>query len=194
MTTVSYTRMEDGTFEDYQLVNELEDAYAAELPDRLLALLRGQDEIFLGMKVSLLTHQLQTATRALRDGASEEMVVAALVHDVGDVLAPCNHSEFAATILRPYVEERTYWMVRHHGVFQAYYYNHHLGLDRNLRDRYRDHPHYQDLVDFCARWDQASFDPEYDTLPLEAFEDALRRVFTRPPYGGAAASTHFPVP
>ena len=127
-------------------------------------------------------HSLQSATRAHRDGADEETVVAALLHDIGDLLAPHNHSELAAAVLRPYVSERTYWVVRQHGLFQSYYYAHHMGGDRNARDRYIDHPWYQDAVDFCHRWDQSSFDPEYESLPLEFFEPMVRRIFAREPF------------
>lgn len=183
MTTVRFTRMEDGTAEDYALLQRLEDEYCASLADRILATFRSQATTFDGYQVTRQQHALQTATRALRDGADEEMIVAALLHDLGDALAPHNHSEYAASILRPYVSERTWWIIQHHGVFQAYYYAHHAGGDRNARDRYRDHPHYQATVDFCQRWDQSSFDPAYDSLPLEHFEPMVRRVFGRPPHG-----------
>ena len=131
----------------------------------------------LGYQVDRYTHSLQTASRALRDGADEETVVCALLHDIGDVLAPDNHSAVAAAILRPFVGERNHWVVQHHGLFQGYYYFHHRGEDRNARDRYRGHPHYQACVDFCERWDQQSFDPDYPTLPLTRFEPMVRRVF-----------------
>jgi predicted HD phosphohydrolase len=182
MDIVSFTRMEDGTKKEYQFLNGLEAAYAGGLADRVLDYFRGLDQTFEGYVVTRQEHGLQTATRALRDGADEEMVVAALLHDIGDALAPHNHSEFAAAVLRPYVSERTYWVVKHHGIFQAYYYAHHLGGDRNARDRYRDHPHYQACVDFCQNWDQASFDPDYDTMPLETFEPMVRRIFAREPF------------
>ena len=123
---------------------------------------------------------MQSAPLAKRDGADEEPIVCALLHDIGDVLAPDNHSEVAAEILRPYVSERNYWIVRHHGLFQGYYYFQHINKDRNVRDRYKDHSHYQACIDFCQKWDQCSFDPNYDTLPLEHFEPMLKRVFQQP--------------
>jgi predicted HD phosphohydrolase len=181
MSPVRFTRMEDGTPEEYEYLGGLEQEYARATADRVLDYFRAQAATLEGYAISRQQHALQTATRALRDGADEELVVAALLHDLGDALAPYNHSEFAASILRPYVSERTWWIVKHHGLFQAYYYAHHSGGDRNARDRYRDHPHYQATVDFCHRWDQASFDPGYDTLPLEHFEPVVRRVFARPP-------------
>ena len=107
--------------------------------------------------------------------------VAALLHDIGDVLAPANHSGFAAALLAPYISEKNHWIVKHHGVFQGYYYFHFYGLDRDARERYRDHPHYQACVDFCANWDQTSFDPDYDTLPLEHFEPRVRALFAKEP-------------
>lgn len=185
MDTVRFTRMEEGTREDYELLARLEHDYVAGTADRVLDSFRAQDQTFMGYAISRQQHALQAATRALRDGADEEMVVAALLHDLGDALAPYNHGDFAAAILRPYVSERTWWIVRHHGLFQAYYYAHHTGGDRNARDRYRDHPWYQATVDFCHRWDQSSFDPAYDTLPLEHFEPMVRRVFAQPRAGYA---------
>ncbi len=180
--TVSFTSMAAGTREDYELLERLEAEFASGTADRALDQLRGLAGSLGGYKVDRLEHSLQSATRAYRDGADEEMVVAALLHDIGDLLAPHNHSEMAAAVLRPYVSERTYWVVRQHGLFQSYYYAHHMGGDRNARDRYIDHPWYQDAVDFCHRWDQSSFDPEYDTLSLEFFEPLVRRVFAREPF------------
>ena len=180
--TVSFTSMAAGTREDYELLERLEAQFASGTADRVLDQLRGLAGSLAGYKVDRLEHSLQSATRAHRDGADEEMVVAALLHDIGDLLAPHNHSEMAAAVLRPYVSERTYWVVRQHGLFQSYYYAHHMGGDRNARDRYIDHPWYQDAVDFCQRWDQSSFDPEYESLPLEFFDPMVRRVFAREPF------------
>ena len=133
-----------------------------------------------GYQVTRLEHSLQTATRARRSGADIDWVVAALLHDIGDQLAPFNHSEYAASVLRPYVREEVVWVVEHHGVFQSYYYAHHLGGDRDRRDAFSDHPWYQLCVDFCAQWDQNSFDPDGPMDPLESFVDDVRTVFTRP--------------
>ena len=180
--TVSFTSMAAGTREDYELLERLEAQFAASTADRVLDQLRGLAGSLAGYKVDRLEHSLQSATRAYRDDAQEELVVAALLHDIGDLLAPHNHSEMAAAVLRPYVSERTYWVVRQHGLFQSYYYAHHMGGDRNARDRYIDHPWYQDAVDFCHRWDQSSFDPAYDTLPLDFFEPMVRRIFDREPF------------
>ena len=179
---VSFTRMADGTREDYELLDRLEEEFAAGTADRVLAHLRGLSGSLSGYQIDRLEHSLQTATRAYRDGADEEMVVAALLHDIDDLLAPHSHGELAALLLRPFVTERTCWIVRHHGLFQYYYYAHHLGGDRNARDRFRDHPWYQDAVDFCHRWDQRAFDPGYESLPLEFFEPMVRRVFAREPF------------
>jgi len=185
MRTVSFTRMEDGTREDYVLLEALEKPYIEGTADRVLGLLESLEQGYSGYRVSRLGHSLQSATRAYRDGAGEEMVVAALLHDIGDGLAPHNHGELAAAILRPYVSEKTYWVVKHHGIFQGYYFFHHLGGDRHARERYRESPHYQACVEFCERWDQCAFDPDYDTLPLEHFESMVRRVFAREPFAAA---------
>ena len=101
------------------------------------------------------------------------------MHDIGDMLAPQNHSQVAASILRPYISEQNYWILKHHGLFQGYYYFHHLNKDRNVREKYIDHPYYQSCVDFCHKWDQSSFDPNYDTFPLEHFEPMLRNVLSK---------------
>ena len=183
--TVSFTTMAEGIREDYELLEELEAKFAEGTADRVLAQLRGLARSLSGYKVDRLEHSLQSASRACRDGADEEMVVAALLHDIGDLLSPFNHSELAAAVLRPYVSERVHWIVRHHGLFQSYYYAHHTGSDRNARDAYRDHPWYQDTVDFCHRWDQSSFDPDYESLPLEFFEPMVRRIFAREPFSEA---------
>ena len=178
MQYVSWTRMEDGTRADWDLLVDLEDRFNADLVDRVLAMLKSLDVDWGGYRVNRYVHSLQCATRALRDGADDDMVVAALLHDIGDIIAPYNHGELAAAVLKPYVSEKVLWIVRHHTTFQGYYYNHFLGGDRNARDRYRDHPWYEDCVKFCAEYDQNSFDPDYDTLPLEAFEPIVRRVMT----------------
>ena len=185
--TVTFTSMAEGTREDYELLGRLEAEFAVKTADRVLEQLRGLDGSLSGYKVDRLEHSLQAATRAHCDGADEEMVVALLLHDIGDLLSPHNHSELAAAVLRPYVSEKTYWIVRHHGLFQSYYYAHHHGGDRNARDRYRDHPWYQDTVDFCHRWDQPSFDPDYKWLALEVFEPMVRRIFAREPFSAQAS-------
>ena len=186
--TVSFTSMAAGTRADYELLERLEAEFAAGAVDRVLAQLRGLSGSLAGYQVDRLEHSLQTATRAYRDDAAEEMVVAALLHDIGDLLSPHNHSELAAAVLRPYVSARTYWIVRQHGLFQSYYYAHHTGGDRYARDRYASHPWYQAAVDFCHRWDQPSFDPAYQSLPLEFFEPMVRRIFARPPFSEAGRS------
>ena len=173
---VSFTRMEDGTAEDYALLGRIEDAELEMFADRVLGWLLTMEDSA-GYQISRLEHSLQAATRAHRAGEDEETVVCALLHDIGDHLAPANHSEVAAAMLRPYVSERSYWIVKHHGLFQGYYYFHFSGQDRHSRDRFRDHPWYQACVDFCANYDQNSFDPDYPTEPLDFFAPVVHRVF-----------------
>ncbi len=180
LAQTSFTAMRDGTREDYQAIGRHAQKFFEGLPDRILthlSLLAGDTG---GYAVDRLTHSLQTATRAQRDGRDDEYVVCALLHDVGDTLACANHGDLAATILEPFVGEKNHWIVRHHAIFQGYYFFHHFGLDRNMRDRYRDHPWWRDCAEFCEKYDQNSFDPEYDTLPLEAFEAAVRELFALP--------------
>lgn len=176
---VSFRRMEDGTREDYELLDESERVYAAGLPGRVLQAVRNLDHSLEGYPVSRLGHSLQAATRALRDGADDELIVAALIHDVGDELAPYNHAEVAAAIIRPYVREEVAWIVEQHGLVQTYYYVHHMGGDRNMRDRLKGHQWFEACVNFCHRWDQTSFDPDYPSMPLEAFEPYVQRIFGR---------------
>ncbi len=180
---VNFIHMADGTAEEYALLNREEQEYIRDLPGRLVAALEQLDESFGGYQVSRLKHSLQSATRAEAAGEPDEMVAAALLHDLGDGLAPYSHSELAAAILRPFVSERTYWIIKHHGVFQMYYYAHHLGGDRNARERYRNHKWYPACVDFCENYDQNCFDPEYESSPLAYFIPLLERVFAKPRAG-----------
>ena len=182
-STVTFRQMKDGTREDYLLLERAEAAYVAALPERVLeALGKLESSSLQGYPVSRYHHSLQTATRALRDSADIELVVAALVHDIGDDLAPHSHSEIAAAILRPYVRSEVTWIVAQHGLFQSYYYAHHYGKDRNGRDRFRDHPWFQTCADFCEKWDQASFDPDYPTEPIDTFVPLVHEVLTRPAF------------
>ena len=180
METVRFAHMADGTADEYEFLSNIEKDYIRALPERLLDALKGLENSLGGYQVSRLEHSLQSATHAYNAGEPEEMVVAALLHDIGDELAPASHSEMAAAILRPYVSERVYWIIKHHGLFQTYYYNHHFGRDRNLRDQFKDHPWYQDTVDFCENYDQNCFDPEFESKPLEFFRPMVERVFSAP--------------
>lgn len=178
--TVSFIAMKDGTREDYALLHANEKAFAAAQADRVLDALRQLEHSFGGYKVSRLTHSLQSATRAERDGADDELVLAALLHDIGDVLAPHNHSEIATAILRPFVRPEVTWIVEKHGLFQLYYYGHHVGLNRDARESLRGHKWFDACADFCERWDQSCFDPDYPTKPLEHFEPLVRSILGRP--------------
>ena len=184
--TVSFTAMADGDRADYELLAAREEIYNAGTADRLLAELRSQEhDALTGYKITRLEHGLQSATRARRDGADVDWVVGALLHDIGDGLAPQNHDKFAAEIMRPFLRDEVVWVVEHHGIFQMYYYAHHYGCDRELRQKYADDPRYQSCVDFCERWDQSSFDPDYPMDSLESFEADVRKVFARKAYDPA---------
>lgn len=177
--TVSFTRMDAGTAEDYDLLATHEARDLAAFPDRVLGWLAEMDEPT-GYRVTRLGHCLQAATRAQRAGEHDEVVLAALLHDVGDVLSPANHSQVAAAMLRPYVSERVWWIVHHHGAFQLVHYGAVIGVDPHVRERWRDHPWFDDCAAFCADYDQVSFDPDYDTLPLDHFEPLVRRLLAAP--------------
>lgn len=183
MDQVSFTRMEDGTAEEYALLLRLEKEHnRGRVGREAVALLERMKGPMLGYRIDRYRHSLQAATRALADGREEDYVVAALLHDIGDVVAPENHSDFAAAVLRPYVGERVWWIVQHHGLFQGYYYLHHYGQDRDARERYRDHPWFEDCAEFCALYDQNCFDPDYRDEPLETFLPLVERVFGKEPW------------
>ena len=180
--TVEFIRMDEGSKEDYHLLHTLEQRYIEKLPDRILTALDGLKDSLAGYKVTRLEHSLQTATRAEKDGADDELIVAALIHDIGDDLAPENHSQMAAAIIRPYVREQVTWILEMHGIFQMVYYADKLGLNPDERERYRGHKWFDDAEQFCSDWDQLSFDPDYPTLPLSHFKDRVRAIFSRPAF------------
>jgi predicted HD phosphohydrolase len=179
---VTFTRMQDGTPEEFATVKLQERAQKAELPGRILEAVGAvADEGVGGYQVNRAEHLLQSATRAVRAGEDTDYVVAALIHDIGDVLAPYSHGQLAAAVIRPFVEPRIAWVVEHHPVFSLYYYGHLVGADRNARDRYRGHQWFDDAVFFCENYDENCFDPAYDSLPLSHFEPMVREVFGRDP-------------
>jgi predicted HD phosphohydrolase len=181
-TRARFTRMQDGTAEEFALIEAAETAYASTLPDRVLEAVRALDTGGAqGYAISRLEHSLQSATRAERDGRTTDYVVAALVHDIGDSLAPYSHGSYAASVLRPFVSEELCWIVSHHPLFQMFYYGPHMGGDKNARERFRDHPWFDATVEFCERYDENCFDPAYVWLPLEHFAPAVQEVFSREP-------------
>ena len=180
---VSFTQMKDGTKEDYLLLAELEKPYHGMTADRIMDELKRQGEATLeGYRITRLQHGLQSATRAEADGADIDWIVGALLHDIGDGLAPQNHDRFSAEVIRPFVRWDVSWVVEHHGIFQMIYYGRHYGWDENARDEFKDHPCFQSCAEFCERWDQSSFDPEYPMKSLDHFEPMVREVFDRKAY------------
>ena len=182
MEQVKFTKMEDGDAEDYLFLNDHETEYTKGAANRLLKALVNLDESLSGYQITRLGHSVQSATRAWRDGADIDWVVSALLHDVGDIFAPYNHDEYAATILKPFVREQCRWVVEKHGDFQMIYYGHLVGGNQNKRDKFNGHEFFNDCAEFCERWDQTSFDPSYDDLPLEFFRPMVEEVFAREPY------------
>ncbi len=166
--------------EDWKIIGEDFKIYASKLADRVIAHLQLLDGDFGGFPVDRLTHSLQTATRAHRDGKDEEYVICALLHDIGDTLGSFNHPDIAAAILKPFVSAENFEMIEKHGLFQAYYFFHFLGMDRNLRDQFKGQPLYERTLEFCEKYDAPAFDKNYDTLPLSFFEPMLRRLFAKP--------------
>jgi predicted HD phosphohydrolase len=178
---IAFTRLADGTAEEYAYLEEFDRHLNRDMVADVLDLFRSTDRET-GYPVSPMRHALQTATRAFREGAEDEMVVAALLHDIGDRISPHNHARVAAELLRPFVKPRTHWVVAHHAIFQGYFFWHHIGKDRNARERYRGHPYFENCVQFVERWDQVSFDPAYDTMQEVDFVPMLERVFGREPF------------
>lgn len=177
----TFSHMREGTTDDWAKIAREFVPYARQLPGRVLDhlnLLKGDHG---GFPVDRLTHSLQTATLAHQDGRDEEYVVCALLHDMGDTLGSYNHADIAAAVLKPFVSEENHWMISQHAIFQGYFFFHHLGMDRNLRDGYRHLPElYQRTAEFCDLYDAAAFDPQRETYPLEFFEPILKRVLAAP--------------
>lgn len=172
--------MTEGTAEDWAIIGGQFRHFAHGLADRVLAHLKLLDGDFGGFPIDRMQHSLQTATRAHRDGRGEDYVVMALLHDIGDTLGTYNHPDIAAAILKPFVSEELHWIAEQHGAFQGYYFFHYLGMDRDVRERFRGHPHFEACADFCRLYDQTAFDPAYDSAPLDFFEPILRRALARP--------------
>ncbi|MES2104986.1 MAG: HD domain-containing protein [Pseudomonadota bacterium] len=176
----NFTRMQDSTQQDWQLIGAEFMQFTQGLPDRIIRHLQILEGDYGGFPIDRYTHSLQTATRALRDGRDEEYVVCALLHDIGDTLGSFNHPDIAAAILKPFVTEENLWMVQNHGIFQGYYFFHHIGLDKNMRDQFKGHPHFERTAEFCELYDNPAFDAKAETLPISEFEPMVRRVLARP--------------
>ena len=171
-----FSKMEDGTAPDWEIIRESAYAHVDGLPDRVLTHIGLLANDFGGFAVDRLEHSLQTATRALHDGRDEEYVVCALLHDIGDTLGPMNHAEIAAAILQPFVSAQNHWIVLQHGVFQGYYFFEYFGLDKNMREKFRGHEFYEATEEFCRKYDQVAFDKDFTSMPLAEFEPMVRRV------------------
>jgi predicted HD phosphohydrolase len=176
--SAQFHAMTEGTAEDWKIIGKAMEPFARDLPNRVLGHLKMLDGDCGGFAVDRLEHSLQTATRAFKDGRDEEYVVCALLHDMGDILGPRNHADIGAAILKPFVSEQNHWMVEQHGIFQGYYFFHHIGLDREAREQHRGHPAFEHTAQFCHLYDQAAFDPSYESMPLSAFEPMVQRVFS----------------
>lgn len=181
-----FAEMKEGTQEDWAIIARDFGEHARHGPERVLAHLKLLEGDHGGFPVCRLEHSLQTATRAHQDGQDERYVVMALLHDIGDTLGAYNHPDIAAAIVKPFVSERDHWICQQHGIFQGYYYFHHLGMDRDKREEFRGHEHFEACAEFCEKYDQASFDPNFESLPLDFFEPMVMRVMEKPWSGRAA--------
>lgn len=176
----TFRSMEEGTADDWQAIGQYFGPFAGGLADRVLKHLKLLDGDYGGFPIDRLQHSLQTATRTHRGGEDEEYVVMALLHDIGDTLGTYNHPDIAAAILKPFVDDKLHWIAQHHGVFQGYYFFHYLGMDRDMREQFRGHEHFEDTARFCEQYDQSAFDKDYDSAPIAFFEPMVRRVFAAP--------------
>ena len=174
---MAFKRMDEGSLDDWMVIAQETVPYQQQVADRILGMLRTLQGFAGGFGVDQLAHALQTATRAERGGAPDDLVVGALCHDMGKVISVANHPAIAAEILRPYVSEETYQIVRTHQDFQGRHYYHLIGKDPEARAQYAGEPWFASAETFTDEWDQASFDPDYDTRPLEHFEPLVRKVF-----------------
>lgn len=174
-----FSRMDEGSTDDYEVLKRVHEHSLAVLPDLLMGLLNdlGADANY---PITRLEHSLQSATRAMRDGRDDEYVVCALFHDIGESLGPFNHGDVVAAILTPFVSEGNAWMLANHPVFQTYFYASFLDLDPNARDKYKDNPYYDQTVEFCAKYDEVSFDATYDSEPMSTFEPMVRKILSKP--------------
>jgi predicted HD phosphohydrolase len=175
-----FKRMQDSTQQDWQVIGSEFMHFAQGLPDRVIRHLQILQGDYGGFPIDRYGHSLQTATRALKDGRDEEYVVCALLHDIGDTLGSFNHPDIAAAILKPFVSDANLWMVQQHGIFQGYYFFHHIGMDRDMREQFRGHPHFERTAEFCELYDSPAFDAKAETLPMSEFEPMLRRLFAQP--------------
>mgnify|MGYP000158817978 CR=1 FL=1 len=175
-----FHHMKDGTVEDWAIIGGEAAQHAKGLCGRLVAHLKLLEGDCGGFPIDRLTHCLQTATLAHKDGKDEEYVVCALLHDIGDTLGSHNHAEIGAAILKPFVSEKNHWMLNNHGIFQGYYFFEHLGLDNNMRDKYKGHEFYEYTAQFCHLYDQCAFDPDYESMQLKDFEPIVHRVLSKP--------------
>jgi predicted HD phosphohydrolase len=176
----TFSNMKDSTAGDWKIISAEYMPFSKALPERVLAHFKLLSGDYGGFAVDRLTHSLQTATLAHRAGKDEEYVVCALLHDIGDTLAAYNHPDIATGILKPFVSADNLWMVEKHGIFQGYFFFHHLGMDRNMREQFRGHPCFERTAEFCEKYDGPAFNPNGETLPLEFFEPMVQRLFAQP--------------
>ena len=176
----SFKSMKESTKADWDIIVARYQPFAKELPSRILAHLRLLGGDSGGFAVDRLQHSLLTATLAHKAGEDEEYVVCALLHDIGDSLGSWNHPDVSAAVLKPFVSEANHWMVEKHGIFQGYFFFQHVGMDRNMREQFRGHPHFERTARFCEIYDNPAFDPGMECAPLEFFEPMLRKVFSFP--------------
>jgi predicted HD phosphohydrolase len=177
----TFRSFEESTQEDWALIIPQLAVTQSLVPDRIIEQLNHLRFDHGGFPVDRLEHSLQTATRAERDGRDVEYVLCALLHDIGDTLTPYNHPAIGAAIVKPFVSAANHWMVEHHGIFQGYYFWHHIGADQNARDAYRDSEFFEYTAEFCEKYDQVAFDADYRSEPLEHFQPMIREVFGATP-------------
>lgn len=178
--TATFSSMKESTLEDWKIIGSHYEQYKQDLPNRVINHLKLLAGDFGGFPIDRLQHSLQTATHAFKAGESEEYIICALLHDIGDTLGAYNHADIAAAILKPFVSEENHWMVEKHAIFQGYYFFHHIGLDRNMREMFRGHKYFERTAIFCETYDNIAFNKNMESLPLEFFLPMLHRLFETP--------------
>ena len=175
-----FTKMSEGTQKDWEHISEEHAPHIMDMPSRVIEMLKQLEALSLGFGTNQLHHALQTATMAKRAGADDEMILISLIHDMGKVVNVPNHGQICAEIIKPYVSEDAYHIIRTHQDFQGEHYYHYMGKPRDLRKNYENESWYEKAKQFTDEWDQAAFDPEYDTDTLESFIPLIEKFFGFP--------------
>lgn len=175
-----FTRMDQSTEQEWEHISEQHMPHIFDMPNRIMGMLKQLQTLTLGFSTDQLHHALQTATMARRAGAEDEMILISLIHDIGKVISVPNHGQIAAEMIKPYVSEDAYHVIRTHQDFQGEHYYQYMGKPQDLRKQFVNESWYAKAVEFTDEWDQAAFDPKYEVDSLESFEPLINKFFAAP--------------